>query len=367
MGHVGDPRALIGPAAEPQPNLAADELLPVRQGVVIMMRHIATLSLLLLAVPLAPASADDHDCFVGSPPQCKSALVNDTSCRGVFSNDINAWQSMDCDYVIYDVKAPTPSNNYIVVHCGGRGCDSYTEDIGDFAYNVTGFNLFGLRQCSGIDSTTCTLQRSADDALHLTWTMPSQSPELGLGFNPPALIEYAKQPASQMLFLHEFDGLPSYPWGLPCNATQPAYVCVNSWDDDAAFNRKFYGTPGSPGIQQLLGSIGHTPIMPCPVEVIDARNSSATPGFVPGPSYGHYITSNRSPALPCSGIYYQPVSQGWAWEMQGYVTAGINLAITKAKEGNTSAYTDVLEPVAKAIRLALSGSANFSTISFATS
>ncbi len=45
--------------------------------------------------------------------------------------------------------------------------------------------------------------------------------------------------------------------------------------------------------------------------------------------------------------------QGWAWEMQGSITAGMNLAIMKQKEGGKSVYAGVLEPFARAIDIAL--------------
>ena len=39
----------------------------------------------------------NHDCIVGSPPTCNHSLADDTLCRGLYSSDIKAWQSNDCD------------------------------------------------------------------------------------------------------------------------------------------------------------------------------------------------------------------------------------------------------------------------------
>ncbi|KAK9819689.1 hypothetical protein WJX72_001169 [[Myrmecia] bisecta] len=245
--------------------------------------------------------------------------------------------SMDCDYVIYDVKAEAPSNKYIVIHAGG--CDTYTEVIGDWAYNATGYNLFGLRPCVGIDTQTCTLNRSVCVTIHVSWTMPSQPPQL--------------DPASKLLFLHEFDGLPTYPWAGPCNETTPAYICVYSDDEEDVFDRKFYGALGSSGVKELLEQLANSEYIPCAVEVIDARNSSLTPGLDNGPSWGKAYATNRSPHLPCSGLYPQIVTQGWAWEMQGSITAGMKLTILKQQEGGESVYTGVLASFAQAIDIVL--------------
>ncbi|KAK9819690.1 hypothetical protein WJX72_001169 [[Myrmecia] bisecta] len=193
--------------------------------------------------------------------------------------------SMDCDYVIYDVKAEAPSNKYIVIHAGG----------------------------------------------------PAPSTD----------------PASKLLFLHEFDGLPTYPWAGPCNETTPAYICVYSDDEEDVFDRKFYGALGSSGVKELLEQLANSEYIPCAVEVIDARNSSLTPGLDNGPSWGKAYATNRSPHLPCSGLYPQIVTQGWAWEMQGSITAGMKLTILKQQEGGESVYTGVLASFAQAIDIVL--------------
>ncbi|KAL4437128.1 hypothetical protein ABPG75_004267 [Micractinium tetrahymenae] len=298
--------------------------------------------LLLLAAALAaavlhPAAADDHDCVVPEPQgTCVSPLVADPMCRGQNTTDPEAWMSMDCDYVIYDIPAEEPTNKWIVVHAGD--CDNWTAEMGDYFSKAAGTNLFGLRQ-------------SRCDALHISWTMPDQPPTIGLGFNPPGIIEVAKNKSNQLLFLHEYDGLPTYPWAGPCNETVPTYICITS--DDPDFDRKFYGEGGSPeapapdGVKALLeAALSNRDPVPCKAEVIDARNSTEVPGFVPGPTWPHAYASNRQADLPCSGMFPDTTVGNWQWEHQGIVTASIQVAILKNN-------TELLDAYVKAIDAAL--------------
>lgn len=317
-----------------------------------MARHqaLVLLATALVAVTVRPTAADDHDCVVPGPPgACVSPLVDDPMCRGANSSDPEAWLSMDCDYVIYDIPAPEPTDKWIVVHAGD--CDNWTAEMGDYFSKAAETNLFGLRQCMGLNDDTCVLNRSRCDALHISWTMPDQPPTMGLGFNPPRIIEVARNESNQLLFLHEYDGLPTYPWAVNCSETVPSYVCITS--DDPEFDRKFYGEGGSPeepapdGIKALLEAAlsGRDPV-PCKVEVVDARNSTDVPGFVPGPEWPHAYASNRHADLPCSGMFPDIPIGNWQWEHQGVVTAAIQVAILR----NDS---ELLETYTRAINVAL--------------
>lgn len=87
----------------------------------------------------------------------------------------------------------------------------------------------------------------------------------------PGLIDIADDPANSLVFLHEFDGLPTYPWSKVCSPTVPAYICIAA--DDPEFDRKFGGPQGIKAT--LEAGLGNSAYLQCAVEVIDARNSSA--------------------------------------------------------------------------------------------
>ncbi|KAI3434606.1 hypothetical protein D9Q98_002674 [Chlorella vulgaris] len=299
--------------------------------------------LCLLAVLLAAgcALADDHDCIYGEPPLCQHALASDTTCRGINATTKDAWLSTECDYVLYDVPAKQESNAWIVIHAAD--CDNWTGELGDYFSEAAGTNLFGLRQCVGLDPQVCTLNRSRCDALHVSWTMPDQPATLGLGFNPPVLVEAAKNTSNQILFIHSYDGLPTYPWSTPCSGNNTSHVCI--FGDDPDFDRKFYGDGG---IKELLeDALNGSPHLSCPVEVVDARNSSEVPSWVPGPAWPQAYASNRRADLPCSGMF--PIGIGnWAWEMQDAVAGALQIAIVKGDDQET------LDLVTEAIKVAIS-------------
>lgn len=207
-------------------------------------QRLALLALLLLAAAWR-CVADDHDCIFGSPPECANSLAGDKACRGATATNNTAWISMDCDYVIYDVRAKKESSKWVVIHAAD--CDAWTGALGDWAARVLPSNLFGLRQCMGLDQSSCTLGRTTCKALHTSWSMPTQPKSMGLGFTPPEIIKAAKTPGNQLLFLHANDAIADgYKWAELCiNGSGTAYVCIAG--DDPAFDRKFYGTERSKG------------------------------------------------------------------------------------------------------------------------
>lgn len=87
-----------------------------------------------------------------------------------------------------------------------------------------------------------------------------------------------------------------------CSGNNTSHVCI--FGDDPDFDRKFYGDGG---IKELLeDALNGSPHLSCPVEVVDARNSSEVPSWVPGPAWPQAYASNRRADLPCSGMF--PVS-----------------------------------------------------------
>ena len=145
------------------------------------------------------------------------------------------------------------------------------------------------------------------------------------GFNPPLLIDvYRSDPRARFVFLHEFgDGVPyDYSWqhaGCDTDAL-PAYVCICG--DDPDYDAKWAR------MQPLLTrSLNSLPTFACRVEVIDARNSSAVPGYSRAAA-----NHNRFENQPCSGMYPQIGNAGWAWEMQGVVTSALRVAVLKAQD-----------------------------------
>jgi hypothetical protein len=62
-----------------------------------------------------------------------------------------------CADVLYDVPAKQESNAWIVIHAAD--CDNWTGELGDYFSEAAGTNLFGLRQCVGLDPQVCTLNR----------------------------------------------------------------------------------------------------------------------------------------------------------------------------------------------------------------
>ena len=66
---------------------------------------------------------------------------------------------------------------------------------------------------------------------------------------------------------------------------------------------------GTGGIKDLMESFSNTEYVPCAVELIDARNSSLTPGFEIGTHFGEKKPLNRYADLPCSGMYPQVDTQ----------------------------------------------------------
>ena len=116
--------------------------------------------------------------------------------------------------VIYDVRAKKESSKWVVIHAAD--CDAWTGALGDWAARVLPSNLFGLRQCMGLDQSSCTLGRTTCKALHTSWSMPTQPKSMGLGFNPPEIIKAAKTPGNQLLFLHANDGESGWAGGHAC-------------------------------------------------------------------------------------------------------------------------------------------------------
>lgn len=98
----------------------------------------------------------------------------------------------------------------------------------------------------------------------------------------------------------------------------------------------------------LTKSLNSLPTFDCRVEVIDARNSTKVPAYSKdAPNH------NQFKDIPCSGMYpaMDGGSLGWAWEMQGSVTAALKVAILRAVASGKE--TRALADYRKAIDIAL--------------
>jgi hypothetical protein len=139
---------------------------------------ISAVILLLALFGLTLATIPIRDCYTGSPPQCNNSLAEDPTCRGLEVTSMDGWKRMDCDYVLYNVPSSTrPSTKkWIVIHAGG--CDTYTEDLGDYFAPDLGLNLFGIRPCGGFEDSLCAATHGYDEcaALHISWGFPSLQP-----------------------------------------------------------------------------------------------------------------------------------------------------------------------------------------------
>lgn len=125
------------------------------------------------------AQVPDRDCYVGSPPQCNNSLASDPNCRGLEVTTVNGWKRMDCDYVLYNIPATARNTKkWLVIHAGG--CDTYTEDLGDFFAPDMELNIFGLRPCGGFADSLCAASHDYDicNALHLSWHLPALHPTI---------------------------------------------------------------------------------------------------------------------------------------------------------------------------------------------
>jgi hypothetical protein len=290
-------------------------------------------ALLALALLALPVRADVHDCvFPASTPNglpCEHPLALDQTCRGKLNATTrDAYLDMDCDYVIYDVKAPQPTHKYIMIHSGR--CDIWTAELGDWVSEATGSNLVGLRTCMGLDFAVCTLKHSECDMLHVSWAQPQTPDSFMVGWNPPAAIEAAADPKNQLVFLHEYDGYSDgYWWSFNCNKTQPSYVCITG--DDPSFDDKFYGKGGSPGdvrpdgFKAKMEKLSNAAPFPCALEVVDARNSSGVPGFVID-TWPDMVQKNRFPDVPCSGMFPDITVGNWQVEQAGVLTQALQTA-----------------------------------------
>ncbi|KAI5461830.1 hypothetical protein BGZ63DRAFT_444589 [Mariannaea sp. PMI_226] len=277
----------------------------------------------------ALAKVSTRDCYVGSPPQCNNSLASDPTCRGLEVTTADGWKRMDCDYVVYNI--PTTRRNtkkWLVIHAGG--CDTYTEDLGDFFAPDMGLNIFGLRPCGGFADSLCASQHDYDicTMIHIPWLLPALHPTntpYGLGLNPPALVDIFHTPGSNLLFLHEYgDTNSSYNWFSAdgCDATsKPLYICLAAIDPD--YTNKFSAIK-----RTLENGISNTPGFPCRLEVVDSMP----------------YAGNQDPAIPCTGIlreYNDPAKVGgdpsgapnWAWEMPEFMTRAIQLATQVEPEG----------------------------------
>lgn len=84
---------------------------------------------------------------------------------------------MDCDYALYNVPATGPdADKWLVIHAGG--CDTYTENLGDFFALDMDLSLFGIRPCGGFEDSLCASRHNYDscDAFHISWLFPALQP-----------------------------------------------------------------------------------------------------------------------------------------------------------------------------------------------
>lgn len=195
-------------------------------------------------------------------------------------------------------------------------------------------NIFGLRPCGGFESSLCLAnhQYSICNALHISWSLPPpvSSPritDVGLGFNPPALVDIYHTPGTTMLFLHEYgDTNVSYNWfgAAGCNFdSKPLYMCIAGLDPNYA--AKFAAIKAT-----LEAGAQDSPWFPCKLEVVDMSPAV----------YGEAAR----PDVPCTGILREsndPEKYGlddsgspnWAWEMTPFQTRAVQLATEVEPEG----------------------------------
>jgi hypothetical protein len=280
---------------------------------------IALCGFLALLLAVLDGVVPSRDCFEGGPPMCNNSIAGDPTCRGLRVTTADAWKRMDCDYVVYNIPAANHTNKWIVIHAGG--CDTYTEDLGDFFAPDLQLNIFGLRPCGGFANSLCAAAHGYDicAALHTSWAMPAINPTYmpyGFGFNPPDLVDIYHTPGVTMLFLHEYgDTNSSYIWypADGCNDTKPVYICVGGIDP--YYRNKFNA------IKAILeNDLGNTIQMPCKLEVIDSNPYAQI----------------QNASIPCTGILREynnpsvvggvPGAPNWAWEMPLFVTRAIMLA-----------------------------------------
>jgi hypothetical protein len=139
--------------------------------------------MLLLALVLVTTAhirfgeSKPHDCYDGPPEFCNNSLASDTSCRGLEVTSSDGWKRMDCDYAVYNIPAPSRvTDKWLVIHAGG--CDTYTEDLGDFFAPDMDLNIFGIRPCGGFEESLCAAVHNYDicEALHISWYFPALDP-----------------------------------------------------------------------------------------------------------------------------------------------------------------------------------------------
>eukprot|EP00457_Paulinella_chromatophora_P008259 gb/GEZN01008290.1/.p1 GENE.gb/GEZN01008290.1/~~gb/GEZN01008290.1/.p1 ORF type:complete len:353 (+),score=39.84 gb/GEZN01008290.1/:170-1228(+) len=270
----------------------------------------------------AQSSASGHDCYVNDPlmsAPCSNPLLEDKKCVVIHSKNPSDWDRMDCDIVVFNVPARRPTSKWLVIHAGG--CDTDTEHIGDYFAAEKTWNYFGLRPCAGLVQSKCIAEYQFDVCLtlHMSWVAsPEFESFVGFqGFNPPELMQpYRSDPQARFVFLHEYgDGLSYSAWmTFGCDDDEPTYVCING--DDPNYDKKWEKM-----YPLLTRSLNNLPNFPCRVVVVDARNSTAVPGYAKEPP------NNRLPGKPCSGMYPPKGNVGWAWEMSGKVTAALASAI----------------------------------------
>lgn len=281
-----------------------------------------TMLFVLYSIISVVSAATNRDCYIGDPPFCNNSLTADSTCRGLEVDTLDGWKRMDCDYVIYNVPTTKRNTNkWLVIHAGG--CDTYTENLGDFFSTDMWLNVFGLRPCGGFIDSACAAKHNYDicEATHISWYFPALHPTIapyGYGFNPPDLVDIYHTPDTNMLFVHEYGNTnSSYNWfsadGCYPNS-KPFYMCVAAIDPD--YSSKFTA------IKSILEQeFSNTPWFPCNLEVIDALPYS----------------EDQNPEIPCTGIlreYNDPARAGgdisgapnWAWEMPVFQTRAIQLA-----------------------------------------